>query len=109
MHEGIGGERKAARLRYLFQRWAKRLEGRKGVKILTSFDPGQSCGLATASIGGIDIEKLGGHLYEKYRIISTPIVHPEYSGLRITPNVYTTLTEIDIFAEAVERVIEKGM
>ena len=108
-HEGIGGERKAARLRYLFQRWAKRLEGRKGVKILTSFDPRQSCGLATASFGGVDIEKLGGHLYEKYRIISTPIVHAEYSGLRITPNVYTTLTEIDIFAEAMERVIEKGM
>jgi isopenicillin-N epimerase len=40
---------------------------------------------------------------------STPLVHPEYSGLRITPNVYTTLNEIDIFAEAMERVIEKGI
>src|SRR5256886_11967645 len=45
-HEGIGPERKAARLRYLFQRWAKRLEKLPKVKILTPYDPAQSCGLA---------------------------------------------------------------
>src|SRR5438309_5817731 len=36
-HEGIGIERKAARLRYLKERWARRLEKQKGVRILTSF------------------------------------------------------------------------
>jgi selenocysteine lyase/cysteine desulfurase len=102
-HEGIGSERKTARLRYLFQRWAKRLENQKGVKILTPFDPRQSGGLATFSIDGLDPNQLGSHLYEKYRIISTPIVHEEFRGLRVTPNVYTTLQEIDTFAEAVER------
>lgn len=107
-HEGIGGERKAARLRYLFQRWAKRLEGQKGVRLLTSFDPRQSCGLATFGIDGVDPVKLAGHLYDKYRIISTAIVHEEYQGLRVTPNVYTTLEEIDTFAEAVEKVLAKG-
>src|SRR2546422_3239163 len=34
-HQGIGAERKAARLRYLRDRWAKRLEQGSGVKILT--------------------------------------------------------------------------
>ncbi len=108
-HEGIGAERKAARLRYLFQRWAKRLEGQKGVKILTSFDPRQSCGLATFSIDGVDPGLLAGHLYDKHRIISTGIAHEEFRGLRVTPNVYTTLEEIDTFAEAVEKVIVKGL
>ncbi len=108
-HEGIGAERKAARLRFLFHRWAKRLEGQKGVKILTSFDPRQSCGLANVSIEGVDMVKLGGHLMDKYRIITTPIVHPEFQGLRVTPNVYTTLRDVDTFAEAMERVIEKGL
>jgi isopenicillin-N epimerase len=108
-HEGIGADRKGARLRYLFQRWAKRLEAQKGVKILTSFDPRQSCGLATFNIDGIDPYQLGTHLYDQYRIISTPIGHEEFRGLRITPNVYTTIQEIDTFAEAVEKVIAKGM
>ncbi|MCW5968191.1 MAG: aminotransferase class V-fold PLP-dependent enzyme [Blastocatellales bacterium] len=107
-HEGIGPERKAARLRHLFRRWAKRLDGRKGVKILTSYDPQQSCGLATVSVEGIKPGDLAAHLFNKYRIIATPIEHAQFHGLRVTPNVYTTLSEIDRFAEAMERVIEKG-
>jgi selenocysteine lyase/cysteine desulfurase len=108
-HEGIGAERKAARLRFLFHRWARRLEGQKGVKILTSFDPKQSCGLANVAIEGMDMGKLGAYLFDKYRIITTPIVHEEFHGLRVTPNVYTTLREIDTFAEVMERAIEKGL
>ena len=33
----------------------------------------------------------------------------EYQGLRITPNVYTTLEEIDTFASAMEEVVRKGI
>ncbi len=108
-HEGIGIERKAARLRYLKDRWARRLERSKGVKILTSFDPQQSCGLANFSVEGIDPVKLGAHLWKEYRIMTTPIVHEEFSGIRITPNVYTTLSEIDAFCEAVEKAIRSGL
>lgn len=108
-HEGIGAERKAARLRFLFHRWAKRLEGQKGVKILTSFDPRQSCGLALVNIEGVDPVKLASHLQSEYRIITTVIKHAEFEGLRVTPNIYATLREVDIFAEAMERVIQKGL
>jgi isopenicillin-N epimerase len=108
-HEGIGAERKAARLRYLKDRWAKRLEKSGRVKMLTPYDPAQSCALANFSVEGIDPVKLGGHLWEKYRINCTPIVHAEFSGIRITPNVYTTTREIDIFCEAVEKVIRSGL
>jgi selenocysteine lyase/cysteine desulfurase len=108
-HEGIGAERKAARLRFLFHRWAKRLEGQKGVKIRTSYDPKQSCGLALVSLEGVDPVSLAGHLFNNYRIITTAIKHEEFEGLRVTPNVYSTLREVDIFAEAMEKVIEKGL
>src|SRR5262245_15216768 len=108
-HEGIGAERKAARLRFLFHRWAKRLDGQKGVKILTSFDPKQSCGLALVNIEGLDPAKLSEHLFDQYRIITTSIKHPEFQGVRVTPNIYSTLREVDIFAEAMERVIQKGL
>lgn len=105
-HEGIGPERKAARLRYLFQRWAKRLDGQKGVKILTSYDPTQSCGLALMDLEGVDPGKLSTHLFDNHRIITTPIKHEEFQGLRVTPNVYTTSREIDTFVEAMEKVIQ---
>lgn len=108
-HEGIGIERKAARLRYLKARWARRLESNKGVRVLTPYDPQQSCGLALFNIEGIDPGKLGAHLWERYRIIVTPIVHEEFRGIRVTPNVYTTLNEVDMFCDAVEKVIRNGL
>lgn len=104
-HEGIGIERKAARLRYLKDRWARRLEAQKGVRVLTPYDPRQSCGLANVSFGGVDPRKLGEHLFQHHRIIVTPIVHEEFSGIRVTPNVYTTLSEIDTFCDAVEKFL----
>jgi selenocysteine lyase/cysteine desulfurase len=96
-------------LRYLYQRWGKRIEGQKGVKLMTSFDPKLGCGLTLVNIAGVDPIKLAGHLQSEYRIITTVIKHPEFEGLRVTPNVYTTAREIDIFAEAMERVIQKGL
>jgi selenocysteine lyase/cysteine desulfurase len=107
--EGIGIERKAARLRFLKDRWARRLEQVKGVRILTSYDPQQSCGLANFSVEVIEPAKLVSHLWERYRIIVTPIKHEEFKGIRVTPNVYTTLSEIDMFCDAVEKTIHAGL
>jgi selenocysteine lyase/cysteine desulfurase len=108
-YEQIGGERKAARLRYLYNRWAKRLEKLPGVKVLTSYDPAQSCGLASFTPATLDVGKVVGFLWDKYRIIVTPIVHPEFSCIRVTPNVYTTLDEIDRFAGAMEGLLASGL
>jgi isopenicillin-N epimerase len=108
-HSGIGPERKAARLRYLRNRWAQRLQKTPGVVLNTSLDPTLSCGLANVNITGVDCAKLGEHLWAKYRLIVTPIKHDEFQGLRVTPNVYTTLEEIDTFAEAMEGIARKGL
>jgi isopenicillin-N epimerase len=108
-HDSIGGERKAERFRYLRRRWSSRLQNLPGVKILNSEDPEQSCGIGFISVDGIDAVKLIGHLWEKYRIWTTPVVtEGEYQGLRVTPNVYTTLEEIDTFADAMEKIIRAG-
>lgn len=107
--EGIGAERKAARLRFLRDRWAKRLERLPGVKILTPADPAQSCGLASFTPASLDVPKLSAYLFDHHRIIVTPIAHPEFNCLRITPNVYTTLAEIDRFCEVMEDVLRKGL
>ena len=108
-YDMIGPERKIARLRFLRDRWAKRLEQLPGVKILTSYDPAQSGGLASVTPASLDIGKTVGYLWDKHRIIVTPIVHPEFSCIRVTPNVYTTLPEIDRFADVMEGLIKKGL
>jgi len=108
-NEGIGWERKAARLRFLFQRWAKRLDRLPGVTILTPYDPAQSCGLATVSVAGVDTAKLVTYLWAQHRILSTAILHPEFNGVRVTPNVYTTIGEIDRFSDVMEQVARSGL
>ncbi|HEV8265012.1 MAG TPA: aminotransferase class V-fold PLP-dependent enzyme [Gemmatimonadales bacterium] len=107
--DGIGPERKAARLRYLRDRWAKRLERLPGVKILTPYDPAQSCGLASFTPAQLDVGKVTSYLYDRHRIIVTAIAHPEFNCLRITPNVYTTLGEIDRFGDVMEEVLRAGL
>lgn len=107
--DGIGPARKEARLRYLKNRWANRLNGQKGVQIFTSFDPKQSCGIGTVGIEGIDNGELSGHLFKKHRILVTPITHDDFKGIRVTPNTYSSLREVDTFCEAMEDVISNGL
>ena len=47
---------------------------------------------------------MGAKLWNDHRIFATPIGHPEWEGLRVTPNVYTTIDEIDRFAAAMEKI-----
>jgi selenocysteine lyase/cysteine desulfurase len=109
-HRGIGSERKAARLRLLRDRWAKRLlAADPRVKVLTPLNDTDSCGIGLVHIEGVDTGKLQAYLWDKHRIMTTPIVHAEFNGLRVTPNVYTTLPEIDVFADKMEEVLKKGL
>src|SRR5947208_12662337 len=108
-HNAIGGKRKEERLRYLSRYWMNRLKGVPKVGFNTSFDPKQSCAIANFKIDGVDPGQLGGYLMSKHKIFTTPIVHEEFTGVRITPNVYTTLWELDRFCDAVEGIARKGL
>jgi len=109
-HRGIGADRKAARLRFLRDRWAQRLAAADPrVKILTPLNDTESCGIALVHVDGIDTEKLQAYLWDKHRIMTTPIVHAEFNGLRITPSVYTTLDELDTFSARMEQVLKTGL
>ena len=103
-HQGIGIERKAARLRHLRDRWAKRLAAGPRVRIHTNLAPAHSCAIGTVQITGVPTPRVVERLWARWRIIATPIVHDEYEGVRVTPNVYTTIEEIDTFASAMEEI-----
>ena len=114
--QAIGIERKAARLRYLTMRWANALRGEKRIRIHSNLAEGQTWGLACVSIDGVDSAKLVQHMWDKHRIIVVSIGHDNpddaalsYRALRITPNIYTPLEEIDTFIDAMKGVLKNGL
>lgn len=104
-HEAIGVDRKAERLRYLRNRWMDRLGELPGVILRTSRDPAMSCGIGTVSVKGKPASRLYESLWNDFRIVTSPIGREDIDGLRITPNVYTTVLELDLFCEAMEKLI----
>lgn len=108
-HEGIGAERKAARLIYLRDRWVKRLLQYDRVRLHTSLKPGFACGIATVAVDGVDSSRLSHHLWSEHRIITVGIKHEDFEGIRVSPSVYTTVEEVDRFADAVVDVIQNGL
>jgi len=116
-HQAIGTERKAARLRYLTLRWANALKVHSRIKILTDLsEPPQAWAVAAVNIEGIDVRDLAKFLMDKYRIIVVPLVGGappnqvfDYQCLRVSPNIYTTLEEIDTFVAAMEDAMNNGV
>ena len=108
-HQGIGSKNKEARLTYLRDRWAKRLIKNDRIKLHTSLKPGKSCAIATVQIKGIETSAVSKELWDKYKIFVVAINHPEFTGCRVTPHVYTTIEEIDRFSDAMEAIIKNGV
>lgn len=104
-NEAIGIERKAERFRYLHSRWIKRVKDFSNVKFRINIEDTSSwCGLVNFYIDGVDVGKLVDYLLSKHRIYVVPIVHPEFKGIRVTPNVYTLVSEIDLFGDIIVSV-----
>jgi selenocysteine lyase/cysteine desulfurase len=107
-NEGIGIERKTARLRYLKERWANRLKTNPRVTFLTSLDPAESCAIATINIAGVDMPKMAARLHDEHGIVVSHMKHERFEGFRIVPNIHMTIREIDYFSDVVESEIKRA-
>lgn len=117
-HEEIGPRRKEERLRYLTGRWAERIRELPGARLYTNLEPGMSCGLATFALADIEARRLARHLWERHRILvqALPLVQtaasrhsPKTWAVRVTPNIYTTLDDLDSFCDVIEQVAKRGL
>ena len=111
-HQAIGADRKAARLHYLTMRWASVLGTSPRIRMYSSLKPGETWGLATVGIDGMDVSKITSFLFDKYRIIVAGLARGpmpgqqfDWQGIRVTPNVYTTIGEIDTFVGAMQELL----
>jgi len=104
-HEHIGAEQKTARLRYLKDYWYKQLQQLPEVKMYTSLLPDYSCGIASFAIEGMEGPAVVAKLLTDYGIHTTNVKHEQLNGVRISPNVYTSLTELDKLVSAIKSII----
>jgi selenocysteine lyase/cysteine desulfurase len=101
-HEEIGGERKAARLRLLRDRWMDGVAPVKGVSLLTPRDPAQSCALGAMRMTTLGAQALTDTLQKRWGIHVRPrFVADEFECIRVTPNVFTAQHELDLFVGAI--------
>ena len=102
--DALGLKRKEARLKYLQQYWTSRLRDVPRVNVNTPADMDRHGGIGNVGIEGIDPRELADTLFTDYRIFTVGIKRPGVLGLRITPNVYTTLDELDALVSAIKEL-----
>ncbi|MGQ0647157.1 MAG: aminotransferase class V-fold PLP-dependent enzyme [Gemmatimonadaceae bacterium] len=108
--ESIGPERKAARLRLLRRRWTNAVKDLPKVTIITPDNDAESCALGAMTLAGVTGPQLTDWLMTKHRVHVRPRIVPnEFSAIRITPNVYTTLEEVDVFSRAIRQAATRGI
>ena len=108
-HQGLGPKRKEARMIYLRDYWMNRLGENERIKFNTSQKPGMAGGLANFDIPGFDIQAMNQWLFDEFGIVTVVTKHPEYRGFRVSPSVFTTLDELDLFCDAIETGIRRGI
>ncbi len=100
----IGADRKEARLRFLQQYWTNKVRNITNVVVNTPADPTRSCGIANAGIRGMNPYLLAETLLKKYGIYTVAINGANVHGCRITPNVFTTIAELDVLVKALKEL-----
>jgi isopenicillin-N epimerase len=100
----LGARRKEERIRFLAGYLRSKIEKIPGIAFLSTSE--DSCGLTVFHIPGVDLAKLQKDLWEKENILVQHMTGgprlPKLSGIRVSPNVYTTPAELDRFARVLK-------
>ena len=99
-HERIGSRRKEERMRYLQRYWSDQVRDWPHINVNTPVERHRSCGIANVGIREMKPKDMADRLLDEYRIWTVPIDGAGVHGCRISPNVYTTTKELDVFVAA---------
>lgn len=100
----IGKKEKEDRLRLLQNYWVDQVRDYPNVIVNTPRDKSRSCAIANVGLKNMKPSDLSKKLYEKYNIYTVAIDTVGVHGCRITPNIYTTFKELDIFVKAIKEL-----
>ena len=97
----IGKKEKSERLKFLQMRWASELKDNKNIILNTPLGEGQSYGIANVGVKNLRPSELADKLFDDYNIFTVPIDDDRgIRGVRVSPNLYSTVEDIDKFIEA---------
>lgn len=105
-HVVIGAARKEARLRKLKDHWVNQVKDLRRVTFNQPMAPHLSCAIGSVAVEGKKPEEVAGELFTRYKIHSVAINWENIHGVRITPNVYTSLQELDKLAGAIRKMAQ---
>lgn len=99
----IGKQRKEDRLRYLKDYWVSKVQDEiNGFELFTSTKKEYSCAISTFSIKDKEIKDISFQLFHKSNIHTTSMIKNGESGIRISPNIYTSTDELDILVKSLK-------
>ena len=103
-HHKIGGSKKEARLRYLQKYWTDQVRDLPRVVVNTPVESNRYCAIGNVGIETIEPADFANELLNDYQIWTVAINRPGVRGLRITPNLFTTLKELDVLVKAIKEL-----
>jgi len=96
------------RVRQLAQALMAGLKKIDGVRLWTDPNPARSAAIVIFQPGSLDIRKLGTALTAD-RIICTTRTGAQWPGLRMAPNFYNTMADIDRAVAAIKKYVANGV
>ena len=101
----IGKKEKSKRLKFLQMHWASELKENKNIILNTPLEEGQSYGIANVGVKNLPPSKLADKLFDDHNIFTVPIDDDRgIRGVRVSPNLYSTVEDIDKFIEAMLKI-----
>jgi selenocysteine lyase/cysteine desulfurase len=91
-------------MRYLQQYWTSRVKDLPNIMVNTPTENNRSCGIANVGIKGITPSALEKRLLKEHKIYTVAIDYANVQGCRITPNVFTSLEDLDVFVGALKKM-----
>lgn len=102
-NEMIGIERKQKRLHYLKNYWMERVKDLPSARFYTSMHPQWGCALGTIGFEGKKPNEIEAFLMSRYNLHTVSIEWQKIKAIRITPNVYTTVKNLDALVMALRK------
>ncbi len=104
LHNLIGTARKQQRLHYLKNYWMERVRDVPGIRFYTSTHPKWGCAIGVFGLEGKPAGEVSEALFRDFKIHTVGIVWEKLNGVRVTPNVYTTESDLDKLVLGIRKI-----
>jgi selenocysteine lyase/cysteine desulfurase len=73
-------------------------------KIATSLKPDYSCAIGHIGFDGWQAQQVEFNLFDKYKIHTGSTILEKVNGIRVSPNVYTNIQDLDFLVKGLNAI-----